>query len=244
MNPVDQARAALEAVQARAADARAYDGALSALGRRPTVPPLPPEPTPPPTVRPTDDAIRAARFLRQTAQTAQAMHAKATRDLADAQKRATTHNLAHAAAVVEAARNSRLVDAHRRAPNIAAREKRDRLGVLAGPVAVDVVFLEPGAQGPVCALTVNGRPWDLASRGEKVVADAMIRAAGRRVAKMPSLPLFVDDVGAWNGGAGPWPDLGGPDGKSPVTWLVTDECDGLTVEPGMPVARWAEVGAK
>lgn len=239
---IPEARAALDALQARAADARAYDVALAALGRRPTVPAQQIAPADPAGVRPTDDATRAARFLLQTARTAAALHDKATRDLTAAQQAATRHAESHAGAKIEAARVARLVDALRRAPTLAAKAKRDRLGDLAGPVAVDVVFYEPGAQGPVCALTVNSRPWEYASRGEKVVADAMLRAAARRAASpltkgahhgMPALPLFVDDVGAWNGGAGPWPDLG-----PGVIWLVTDDCDALTVEAGPPVARW------
>lgn len=222
----NEARAALESIQARAADARTYDAALVALGPRPAIPAAPDRPTDPESARPSEKAINHAHNVVNETRTAVALRDKATRDLADAQARATESNTARAHATVEAARVTRLVDALRKAPTIAAQKKRDRLGDLG---AVDVLFHDPGAQGPVCTVTVNGRPWEVASRGERVVADAILRAAVRRESKVPMLPLVIDDVSAWNGGAGPWPTF-----AAPVLWLVTTDDDALTVREGTP----------
>lgn len=214
-----EARAAQEAVNARAADARAYDGALAALGRRPVIPAGVDEPAPPVGDRPTGQESAAARLVLDTARTVRAMHTRETERVSAAIRQLAAVAERLAAATVEAERVTGLVAALRKAPALAAQRQRARLGTMAAPgVVVDVLFGDPDAkQGALCWLEVNGRPWELASRGERVVACALLRAAVRREGKMPALPLGLDDVGAWNGGAR-WPDLPGP-----VYMLETDD---------------------
>lgn len=224
------ARANNERVLGDAATARAYDAGLSALGRRPVIPPAtvaPPEPGAP---RPSDPA--SVRAFLATADTAAALHAKAARDLAAAEQTAATARERATETHAEAGRVTGLVAAHRRAPTLAAQRKRARLGNLGD---VDVIFhgTEAGepATGPVCEVTIYGRSWDLASRGERVVADLILRCAARRESRMVGVPVVADDVAAWNGGAGPWPATG----TGPVYWLFTTDDETLTVHPGKPV---------
>ena len=219
------ARTEQERVTATAATARVYDASLAALGACPRIPDAAQTPTEPEHPRPTAQAIEAARSLLENARTARALADKATRDLTGAERIAAARlaDLAHAQQ--EATRTTGLVAAWRRAPTDAARAKRARLGNLG---VVDVECYDPEAQGPVCQVMIYGRPWELASRGERVVADAVLRCAVRRES-LESMPLCIDDVGAWNGGAGPWPDIPGP-----VWWLVTNDGDGLTVTAGKP----------
>jgi len=222
---LSDARAEQERVTVAAATARAYDASLAALGACPRIPDAVLAPAKPEYPRPTDQAIDAARALLETARTARALADKATRDLATAERVAEGRRTDLAHAQQEAARTIQLVAAWRQAPTDAARAKRARLGNLG---VIDVEFYDPEAQGPVCQVTINGRPWDQASRGEQVIADAVLRNAVRRES-LAVMTLVIDDVGAWNGGKGPWPDIPGP-----VWWLVTDDSDGLTVAPGKP----------
>ena len=219
------ARAEQDRVTAAAATARAYDASLAALGACPRIPDAVQAPTEPEPARPTAQAIEAARALLETARTARALADKATRDLATAERVAEARSADLALTQQEAGRTIRLVAAWRQAPTDAAKAKRARLGNLG---VIDVEFYDPEAQGPVCQVTINRRPWELASRGEQVIADAVLRNAVRRESLIV-MPLVIDDVGAYNGGAGPWPDIPGP-----VWWLVTDDSDGLTVTAGTP----------
>lgn len=223
------ARAEQERVTVAAATARAYDASLAALGTCPKIPEAVPAPAEPENDRPTVQAVEAARALLESARTARALADKATRDLAAAERVAEGRRADLAHAQQEAGRFTRLVAAWRQAPTDAARAKRARLGNLNwSTIVIDVEFYDPEAQGPVCAVTINGRPWDQASRGEQVIADAVLRNAVRRES-LAVMPLVIDDVGAWNGGKGPWPDIPGP-----VWWLVTDDSEALTVAPGKP----------
>lgn len=220
------ARSAQEQVTAAAATARAYDASIAALGPCPKIPDAAAAaPTKPEYERPTAAEVANARALLENARTARALADKATRDLATAERGAVRAREDLALTQQEAARTTRLVGAWRQAPTDAARAKRERLGNLG---VVDVVFYDPEAQGPVCQVTIYDRPWELASDGEKVVADAILRNAVRRES-LPALPLPIDNVSAWNGGDGPWPDFGGP-----VWWLITDNSAGLTVTLGKP----------
>jgi len=219
------ARAENDRVTAAAATARAYNASLAALGACPAIPAAVQAPTEPAFPRPTAAEVASARALLETARTARALADKATRDLANAERVAEARRADLAHAQQEAARMVRLVAAWRQAPTDAARAKRARLGDLG---VVDVEFYDPDTQGPVCQVMIYGRPWELASDGEKVVADAILRCAVRRES-LTALPLAIDNVQAWNGGAGPWPDFGGP-----VWWLITDNSAGLVVTQGKP----------
>ncbi len=109
-------------------------------------------------------------------------------------------------ATAEAVRLQALVEAVRLAPSIMVERQLGALGDL-GPVA-----LELRSDGGI-DITIDNRPWYLASDGRKVVADVWLRAGLRTVVGVSYLPLVVDCAQNVGGQAIP--------AVSPAIWLRT-----------------------
>ena len=138
----------------------------------------------------------------------------------------------------EADRVGALVRALREAPTTAASMQVRMLhDAMHASDVVRVRFAAPQEAGDVVSVSIEGRPWYLASTGMQVVADLALRDALRRLACgldglqwLSAVPLVVDCAQDWSG------DLPGADALSgPTVYLYTDEGDpengpdGLTV---------------
>jgi hypothetical protein len=51
-------------------------------------------------------------------------------------------------------------------------------------------------------MTIDGRPWWLASTGRQIVADARLRLALRSLSGLDWIPVVVDEAQSWSGD---WP---------------------------------------
>lgn len=198
----DAATRAIEDATATGVAARAaYDDALAAhqryadwhhraaaLGDAPVVMAPPSERRPVHTDGPDPAAVMAAYMA--AAATADATAAAATA----AVERVTTLVEAATTAAAEAARLTACVDAARRAPGVIAEAVVERY---AGPLAGTgiVIAMDDGQ----ATLTIDGRPWGLASTGEQVLADAQVRSAMRTVAGLRHMPIVVDDAQLYAG---------------------------------------------
>lgn len=151
--------------------------------------------------QPTADELVVAAGVLRDADIAERQGKAAQRDRERLERQVTDTERAHAAAVTEAERRRVLVAAVRQAPSQIARSRASALGDL-GPV--QIVF---PASGDAIEVRIDGAPWWLASTGRQVLADLHLRAAIRRVANLPSLPIIVDRVQDWTG---TWPAIPGP----------------------------------
>ena len=132
------------------------------------------------------------------------------------------------AAESEADRVGALVRALREAPTTAAARQVQALhDAMTTTDAVRVRFAAPEEAGDVVSVTIEGRPWYLASSGMQVVADLAIRDALRRLACeldglqwLSCVPVVVDCAQDWSGDLPPAATLSGP-----TVYLYTDEGD-------------------
>ena len=223
-----QARAALEAakeagveLEAAAQACATYDAAVRALGAEPAVDVPPAEPAAPAGTRPTVEQVTAATTTLAEDQAAAGARRQVESEAARAAKTVTDAEAAFERADAEAKRCAALVDIVRRVPSEIAREQAQALGDL-GPVSLRFPPVE-NKTTPVIEVLIDGRPWRRASTGKQVLADLYLRAAIRRLAKMPSLPLFVDMAQCWSGD---WPTDTIP---GPVVLLRTTQDETLTV---------------
>jgi hypothetical protein len=184
------------------------------VGVAPVAPEIPPEPTRPHGVEVTRaDIVKAEETIRL------AERAIGAADRAAQERERLTAQMHEAAKALDAAKRrlatlEAMLYAVRRAP----AELLGRFGGDLGPVT-----LEPTAKGGVRVL-VDGLPWDCVtavSRGRRVVADAWIRSALRRVSKLMWLPIFLDDANAVGGQELPM--------VAPCVALRTTDDEGLTV---------------
>jgi hypothetical protein len=120
------------------------------------------------------------------------------------------------AAEVEAARVAQLVVAVRGAPAELVRRGRVALDEALAGSGVGVVLAEPGESGDEVRVTIDGRPWWIASTGRQVAADAALRAAIRSLAaaRYPGgpigyneVPVVIDRAQDWSG---EWPSIAAP----------------------------------
>lgn len=149
---------------------------------------------------PTDAEVTAATQTIQAA--TQARAADTTYRAALTAEQAAQDALTQATA--EAARREVLVRVLREAPTTVARAQQQLLGDT-GPVSFE--FPERvNKQTPAIKVLIGGRPWRLASGGELLVADLWVRATLRRLAKLPMLPIIVDQPQNWSGS---WPTFPG-----------------------------------
>lgn len=223
-----RARAALEAakeagaeIEAAAQACAAYDAGLRALGGEPPVDVPPTEPAAPTVLRPTVDQVTAATGTLADDQAAAGARRLAESEAARAAKGLADAEAAFERAEAEAKRCAALVDIVRRVPSEIARDQAAALGEL-GCVSLRFPPVETKTT-PVIEVLIDGRPWRRASTGKQVLADLHLRAAIRRLAKMPSLPIFVDRAQDWSGA---WPVDSIP---GPVVLLRTTQDETLTV---------------
>ena len=193
-----------------------WERAHEALGERPEPPEDIAEPMRPKTPNAADAAVQKAHAFLQQAGEAKGASEQRGKDLKRLQEQLAGSEAGLTELAAEAERLDELVDAVRRAPSVAAREQLGALGDL-GPVT-----LELPEKGGVQVL-IDGRPYQFASTGRVVVADAHLRAGLRRALKMPYLPLFLDM--AQSVGGQPLPVL------PPMIALRTTDQPGIKVNP-------------
>lgn len=120
------------------------------------------------------------------------------------------------AAEAEAARVAQLVVAVRGAPAELVRRGRVALDEALAGSGVGVILAEPGESGDEVRVTIDGRPWWIASTGRQVAADAALRAAIRSLAaaRYPGgpigyneVPVVIDRAQDWSG---EWPTIAAP----------------------------------
>lgn len=199
-----EVEAQLAKLNEEGAAARTWSASVAALGREPTIPTAPTMPVEPTVLRPIAAQVEAARTILADARSAMTVKA--------AVEKAT---VAHVAAVDEAARVVALVSATRQAPTLLMRAQTEAMGDL-GPVSFRFPPKETQTT-PEIEVLYNGRSIECASDGELVIADLWIRAMFRRLGKVPSLPIPVDNAQNWSGD---WPAIPGP-----VWRMWTEDCD-------------------
>lgn len=187
----DDAQAARQAIQALAEAWRTYEAAAAALGDEPDVPDAPgPEPEVGDAPSDPTDARRALRDAeaRRAAARAAVQRVEELQSRVDeAEARATRCRGA-------AEQADRHLQAVRSAPGEALGAK------LAGLDLTDTgVALAVPEDGGAIEMTIDGRPWTLASHGRRIAASAGVRHALRVAARMPWMPIAVDDAQAWSG---------------------------------------------
>lgn len=180
-----RADAAREEAETRHEAVRSWDLARSRLGAAPVPPGVPPAPVAPQMERPADPG--AARALLDEAQRCEGEGRRIAEDLLQLDRLIETAEREAVRTEIEALRLDALVDAVRQAPTLALMEQLGALGDL-GPVSFD-----PGESGGIAVL-IDGRAWQLASDGERVVADLWFRAGLRRSLRKAWLPIIVDRV--------------------------------------------------
>ncbi len=180
---IGQARSTLNLARNVAAAWASYDERIAAIGPCPDAPPdLRPRPEVPDLADADEvvtSAARAAQRLADYGATVSAAEAKAV----TAEEDATT-----AEQLLTAAEGWLL--AVRSAP---ARALAGKLALL-GEGSMQVLDDNGKTQ-----VKINGRPWYLASHGERVAADAGFRLRLRAAAGLDVLPVFVDDVSSVGG---------------------------------------------
>ena len=183
----DAAQAAHDAGRGGREAVAAWDRALAALGAEPIVPSVSGASTPPTVARPAHGDVTAAE--QSVASNAQAVGAarEHARTLAAARARLVVALADADAARSESARMDALVAACRAAPSVLARQQLDAIGDVS-PVSLDL------AEAGGVEVLVDGRSWWRASTGRQIVADLAFRRGLRRLLKLPSLPLFVDEA--------------------------------------------------
>jgi hypothetical protein len=173
-----EAQEALDTARAVATAWAHHDTRVEALGPCPAEPaPLRERPVAPSTAE-AQAALDAARTAAQRLADYTAARASAEAKAADAEQEATDCETRLASA------ESWLV-AVRSAP---ARALAGKLALL-GSGALQVLDVDGKTEA-----TINGRPWYLASHGERIAADADFRLRLRAAAGLDALLVFVDDV--------------------------------------------------
>lgn len=199
-----------------------WDTAKTARGAAPVVPETVAAPTPPAGTRP--DTSAAEAILRDHA-TATAGRAIAQAAATRAQATAETKRTAYATAEREAAHYVAWLSAVRRAPGACLADSAAALGDL-GPVAMS--FPDTAEGGRYVDVTIDGNAWEEASTGERYLAGLYVQLGLRRAAKLPALPVFMDEAQSVNGGAGPWPTDPG------IVYLLTTDAPEIVVSEGAP----------
>lgn len=167
------------------------------IGREPEVPAERPRPAEPDAPRPPEEDVEQARAELAEADRAAGAAEQRAKDLRQAKTELAEARKVYVAAESEAERCDSLVDAVRRAPTVIAQRRADAFGDL-GPV--ELVWEGEGVE-----VLVDGRPWDLASDGRLVVADAYLRAGIRRLLGIRSWPIVIDRAQAVAGQPLPTP---------------------------------------
>jgi hypothetical protein len=207
---VELSTAAQDAVKdARAANAMwtAYEAATAALGDEPAEPaPLRPEPAAVVVPEVPEWALQVTRD-----------HATYATRLTDWRERAFERDARVTGlqgelddATTEAERAETVLELIRTAPGRALAGKLATLGDL-GPVRLEV-------SDDALTVTVDGRPWRVASTGRRIVADAWFRQALRTAVGMGWLPVVVDE--AQSVGGMPIPTTG-------PAWIIRTVASGL-----------------
>lgn len=192
---VELSTAAQDAVKdAMAANAKwtAYEAATAALGAEPAEPaPLRPEP-----------AVVVVPEVPEWALQVTRDHATYATRLTDWRERAFERGARVTGlqgdlddATTEAERAETVLELIRAAPGRALAGKLTTLGDL-GPVRLEV-------SDDALNVTVDGRPWRVASTGRRIVADAWFRQALRTAVGMGWLPVVVDEAQSVGGMAIP-----------------------------------------
>lgn len=209
------ARASLAAHDAAYAARQAHDATLRAHHASRPSPPAGLPPRKPSTALPTAAEVDAAQRVQADARRAEGAAEAHAAQLARARSELTAAEARLAVATREAARVVRLVAACRRAPGEVAAAQLAALGDMEG-VEVRFAGEDRKRDEPYVSIWYHGVPFEALSGGQKVLVCLLFRRGMRLAYGTPALPLVVDEVTAYNAGAGPWPDVPGAS-----IWMVT-----------------------
>jgi DNA repair exonuclease SbcCD ATPase subunit len=189
-----EAEAAYETALGARADIDRWEAAVKALGDEPTVPEAPSANDKPDVERPTPGQYEKARKILADEEQAKGARAEAAKHIGFARA-----DLKEARADLKRDLNDvthyeKLVRACREAPSVRLRRNLAAFGNM-GSVSIAV----PSGNTAAAVVLIDGRPWQLASTGKQIAADAWLRAAVRRAYRMNPVPLFVDRVQDWTG---------------------------------------------
>jgi len=202
---LERAEADRDAAVKAGSAAREWDAAARALGREPAVRPAPQGAADAPTTpKPPPVETAAARAVLAEAEQAKGAASARVDNVGELRTDLDSARERQEAAVVEAARAGVLLDCVRAAPSEAVRASIE--GLDAGRVTLHL-------EGSGVKVQIDGRRWQRASDGERIIADLEFRAALRRALVLGGkaatwLPLFVDRAQDVRGI--PWPDVPGP----------------------------------
>ena len=211
------AKADLQAHAAAYEARRAHDARVREHAAGKPTPPSDPRPTKPEAPRPVASDVYDARATVDASKAAAGSIRTADAAVARARAELDAAIPAEVAAVAEAKRAPLLVAACKRAPGDEAAASLAAMGDT-GDTRIEFAPENRGKNDPYVRITWRGVDFSDLSAGEKVLADLELRLGWQRATKLFALPVVVDDVQAWNAGAGPWPVV---DGAS--VWLTTTD---------------------
>ena len=186
-----------ERVAAHAAAKAGHDAwriESATLGKEPTVPDAKPEPAAPARERPTPEALAAAASTLRQEEADVVVRRERTAAKVAAEGRLASTVDALAAKRAALARVEALLVAVRRAPGDIIAEQVAALGDL-GTLQIRALRQRTDRDPCIGAFVVGdygAQPWESASDGEKVLADAYFRDAIARCRKATALPLIID----------------------------------------------------
>ncbi len=191
---IEPVRAKVAAHAAAATAHSAWRVESAALGREPVVPDAKPAPTAPKRERPSAEALAAAEALLRQEDADVVVRRERTAARTAAEGRVAAAVDALAAKRASLARCEALLVAVRRAPGRIVEAQVAALGDL-GTLQIRALRQRTDRDPCIGAFVVGehgAQPWDSASDGEKVLADAYFRDAIGRCRKSTALPLIID----------------------------------------------------
>ena len=194
---------------------RAYDAKVREHAAAKPRPPADPRPTKPEAPRPVASDVYDARATVDASKAAAGSIRTADAAVARARAEMDAALPAEVAAIAEAKRLPLLVVACKRAPGDEAAASLEAMGDT-GDTRIEFAPENRGKNDPYVRITWRGVDFADLSDGEKVLADLELRLGWQRATGLAALPVVVDNVQDWNGGAGPWPSIPGAS-----IWLTT-----------------------
>lgn len=180
-----------------------FDAELKGLGTEPGVQGAPDAPVAPFRVAPSDAEVTAAKATKEAAiklATIREANARAVTIHADHLAKSEAR---YTAANAEADRVTKVLKAVREAPSKILKDQEAALGDF-GPVTFEFPT-KATKTTPEIVVKIDGRDWRRASTGRRIYASARLQIRLRELAKLPYLPIFIDEVQSYSGDWGTLP---------------------------------------